>query len=97
MAVDNVGNVGIQMKQKERTKTFMMISEWKKNILKKEVSASRIKEKHLEEKQALKWLDWHIFWFKSNFTYISHFYSLEVVGRGSETQLQLVKNLNYLT
>ena len=28
MAVDN--NIGIQMKQKELTKTFMIISNWKK-------------------------------------------------------------------
>ena len=32
----------------------------------------------------------------SNYTNISNFKPLEVVGRGSETQLQVAGNLNYL-
>ena len=32
----------------------------------------------------------------SNSTNISHFKTLEVVGRGSETQLQVVEYLNYV-
>ena len=30
----------------------------------------------------------------SNYTYMSNFHPLEVVGRGSETQLQVSENLN---
>ena len=33
--------------------------------------------------------------FASNYTDLSNFYPLEVVARGSETQLQVGKNLNY--
>ena len=32
----------------------------------------------------------------SNWTNMSNFHPLEVVGRGSETQLQVGENLNYL-
>ena len=34
--------------------------------------------------------------FVVNLTNISNFHSLKVVGRGSETQLQVSENLNYL-
>ena len=38
-----------------------------------------------------------MFGLKLNKYDMSNFYSLEVVGRGSESQLQVSKNLNYLT
>ena len=34
--------------------------------------------------------------FKLSFSNMSDFHPLEVVGRGSETQLQVDENLNYL-
>ena len=46
------------------------------------------------EKCAFKMLDLHIFLFKLQ-KKLSNFHPLEVVGRGSETQLQEGANFNY--
>ena len=49
----------------------------------------------LDMKCMFKYQDLQIFCVKSN-KYISNFQTLEVVGRGSETQPQVGENLNHL-
>ena len=53
------------------------------------------KQENLNEKFDLNVLDYHIFWFK--FFKCKYFYPLQVVGRVSETQLEVDTTLHGIT